>query len=42
MKITKKTIEALLWVLRELLTVLLQLKKEHYGKESKKDEGTED
>jgi hypothetical protein len=27
MKITKKEIEALLWVLRELLTVLLQLKK---------------
>ena len=27
MKITRKEIETLLWVLRELLTVLLQLKK---------------
>jgi hypothetical protein len=35
MKITKKEIEALLWVLRELLTVLLQLKKNN--KKNEKD-----
>ena len=36
MKITKKEIEALLWVLRELLTVILQIKKNYENEKDSK------
>ena len=44
MKLTPKTIEALIWLLKEIITLLLNAKREHkkHGNKSMEEEGDSD
>ena len=39
MKLTRKDIEAILWLLRELITLFLKLKKENHDNKQESTEG---